>query len=181
MKKTVVAITALLTLVLCFDASLYAGPTYGGWGRTSVGVRFGWNGGPNGLTLRREFASGHAFEALAGYNGKHARHADIPALRKGNSFIGVSYAPFLRPQGDYGVALNADFGARLNYHHYRIIGYPGGGWKITPEVTAGLGIQVDLAETIEVFADLHVKYFSDPHNYYLIGMESGLGVRVVLN
>lgn len=154
----------------------------GGWSKTSVGVRLGWNGGPNGLTIRRNFAPGQAFEFVAGYNHKYGGRSEAPFLKAGNSFIGVSYAPFLLvADGNIGVALVGDVGVRGNYHHYRYFSRPDWGVKITPEVIAGGGLQVEFSEKVEVFADLHLKYFSDPHNYFVPGMESGFGVRVALN
>ena len=185
MKNGVVIACVLTLIVLCLPENLHAGPTkrYGGFTKTSLGVRLGWNGGPNGLTLRRVFAPGHAFEAVAGYNNKSGRHADEwPAHKKGNTFLGISYAPFLlTEQNNLGLAITGDIGTRLNYHHYRFFSHPEWGSKITADVYAGIGLQVEFSEAVEVFADLHIKYFSDPHNAFVPGMESGLGVRVVLN
>ena len=176
------AVAIILMSVSAFTVSM-ARPSYsGGWTRTSVGLRLGWNGGPNGLTIRRNFAPGQAFEVIAGYNDKYGGRSEIPALKAGNTFIGISYAPFLLvSEGNVGVALVGDVGIRANYHHYRYISRPDWGAKITPEITAGGGIQIEFSESVEIFADLHLKYFSDPHNYYVPGMESGLGVRIAIN
>ncbi|MEY3441906.1 MAG: hypothetical protein RLZZ519_187 [Bacteroidota bacterium] len=174
----------LLMLLLCGSLSLSAEPTRysrGGGNHTSVGLRAGWIGAPNGLTVRRVVGNGVAFEFVAGYNHKYARHTELPALKKGNSFAGASFAPFfLMSEGNLGVALTADIGARLNYHHYRYFNSPEYGPKITPEVIGGFGIQVEFSESVELFADLHVKYFNEPHNNYVPGIESGLGLRIVL-
>lgn len=180
--KNYVAITIFMAFTGLCQMNTVQASAYGGWDtKKALGIRLGWNGAPNGLTYRQVFSSGNAFEVVAGYNVKYGRHADIPAQRKGNSFIGVSYVPFfLMGDGDCGVAINGNFGARLNYHHYRRISTPEAGLKITPEVYAGFGLQVELNERVELFADLNLKYFSDPHNYYVPGMESGLGLRVVL-
>ncbi len=174
----------LLMLLLCSALSLSAEPTRysrGGGDHTSVGLRLGWVGAPNGLTVRRVVTNGVAFEFVAGYNQKYGRHADLPMLKKGNSFVGASFAPFfLMSEGNLGVALTADIGARLNYHHYRLISSREFGPKITPEVLGGIGIQIEFSESVELFADLHVKYFNEPHNNYVPGIESGLGFRIVL-
>jgi hypothetical protein len=174
----------LLALLLGSSLSLSAEPTrhWGGGNHTSIGVRAGWIGAPNGLTVRRVVGNGAAFEFVAGYNHKYARHSDLPLLKKGNTFVGASFAPyFLMSEGNLGVALTADLGARLNYHNYRYINNPEYGPKITPEVIGGIGIQVEFSEAVELFADVHVKYFNEPHNSYVPGIESGLGIRFVLN
>ena len=181
MKSYVTAIIAIV--LMSITAQLHAAPTgHSPYGHTTVGMRLGWIGGPNGLTIRREIGNGHAFEFVGGYNAKYGRHADIPAIRKGNSFVGASYAPFFRmAEGNVGVSLLADIGMRLNYHHYRYIGTPNNGGKITPEATGGIGMQVEFSETVEVFADIHVKYFNEPHGDYVPGMDSGIGIRFAIN
>ena len=183
MKIYVVNVIALGLLLLISSTEAQAGGhRHHGWSKTSIGVRLGWNGGPNGLTVRRNFAPGQAFEFVAGYNSKYGGSADLPFLKAGNSFIGVSYAPFfLLSEGNVGVALVGDVGVRGNYHHYRYFNRPDWGVKITPEVIAGGGIQIEFSEKVELFADIHLKYFSDPHNYYVPGMESGAGIRVAIN
>lgn len=179
-------VSLLLAIVLVSSSlDLHADPTrrYGGGGdsHTSIGLRAGWIGAPNGLTVRRVVGPGLAFEFVAGYNMKYARHTELPTLKKGNSFVGVSFAPhFLMTEGNLGVALTLDMGARLNYHHYRYFAYPEYGPKITPELIGGGGIQVEFSETVEIFADVHLKYFNEPHGSYVAGIESGFGVRFVL-
>ncbi|MEM6272994.1 MAG: hypothetical protein AAF998_26510 [Bacteroidota bacterium] len=183
MKNYVVAVAAAVILLCLSVQESQAEPyRYGGWKRTSVGVRFGWNGGPNGLTIRRTFAPGQAFEVVAGYNPKYGGGEDLPFLRGGNSFLGISYAPhLLMSNGNVGVALVGNVGVRANYHHYRYFNRPQWGPKITPEVIAGGGLQVEFSEKVELFADLHLKYFSSPYNAYTAGMESGAGIRFTLN
>lgn len=175
-------VTALLALMLVSTGILKAEPLRRQcYYRTSLGLRLGWIGGPNGLTVRRVVGQASAFEFVAGYNGKYGRRADIPELKKGNSFIGASYAPFLlMSDGNIGVALVADMGFRLNYHHYRYIGAGNPGGKITPEVIGGLGMQIEFSEVVEVFGDIHLKYFNEPQGSYTAGMESGLGIRFAL-
>lgn len=176
--------------VLCFcmvtmvHTNVLAGSGgYGGPGGSSLGIRLGWSGAPNGFTLRKDAGSGHAFEFVLGYNGKVGRtNEGLPPLKKGNTFLGASYAPyFLMSEGNLGVALFADFGARLRYHHYRPIGVEGVGMKITPDLLAGLGIQVEFSESVEIFADLHINYYNRYDNIYVPGVESGLGFRIALN
>lgn len=183
--KNCLKLTALCCafLTLLGISELEAGPTYGGWQKTSVGVRLGWSGAPNGLSVRRNFLPGQAFELVAGYNGKVGRHAEnLPGYRKGNSFVGASYAPCIEMgNGGLEVAFNADLGARLRYHHYRSFRFDDTGWKITPDFIAGLGMQVEFSEKVQVFADLHVNYFNRNDNVYVPGVESGMGFRVVLN
>lgn len=179
-------IKGLLALVLvATSVAAYAGPNYrygGGGNHTSLGLRAGWIGGPNGITVRRTVGSAAAFEFIAGYSPKYARRTELPAIKKGNSFVGVSFAPyFLMSEGNLGVALTLDFGLRLNYHHYRYFEYPEWGPKITPEATVGAGIQMEFSERVELFADMHLKYFNDPHNTYVAGIESGMGIRFILN
>jgi hypothetical protein len=184
MKSYAKILLALMPILTSLSA--YAGGNnghyYGGGdNHTSVGLRMGWIGAPNGVTVRRTFGNAAAFEFVAGYNGKYARRTELPALRKGNSFIGASFAPyFLMCEGNIGVALTADMGARLNYHHYRLAGISGAP-KITPEVTLGAGMQVEFSERVELFADAHLKYFNEPHGYYVLGIESGAGLRIRLN
>ncbi len=181
MKNYSIVLCAFLLMV--GTQNLHAEPTLSGGGdsHTSVGLRLGWIGAPNGLTVRRVVGNGVAFEFVAGYNHKYARRTELPTLKKGNTFIGASFAPhFLMSEGNLGVALTADIGARLNYHHYRYFNSPEFGPKITPEVIGGFGIQVEFSESVELFADLHVKYFNEPHNNYVPGIESGLGLRFVL-
>jgi hypothetical protein len=173
----------LVFLFVSSSISVFAGPTYhwGGGNHTSIGFRAGWIGAPNGLTVRRTVGSAAAFEFVAGYNNKYARRTELPTLKKGNSFVGVSFAPyFLMSEGNLGVALTADIGARLNYHHYRYFAYPEFGPKITPELTGGLGMQFEFNEAVEIFADVHLKYFNEPHGSYVPGVESGMGIRFVL-
>ena len=175
-------ICCALTALLGFS-QVQAGPTYGGWQKTAVGVRLGWSGAPNGLTLRRNFLPGQAFEVVAGYNGKVGRHADnLPGYRKGNTFVGASYAPCLEMgDSDFEVAVMADLGARMRYHHYRPFRFDDAGWKITPDFIAGVGMQVEFSEKVQIFADLHLNYFNRNDNVYVPGVESGMGMRFVLN
>lgn len=178
-----IATAMIAVLLVSTSIQMKAAPSghnYGG--RTSVGIRMGWIGAPNGLTVRHVVQDGHAFEFVGGYNSKYARHADIPEIKKGNSFVGASYAPYLlMSDGNVGFALLADIGMRMNYHHYRYIGRGNGGGKITPEAIGGLGVQVEFSEKVEVFADIHLKYFNEPHGDYVAGMDSGLGIRFALN
>jgi hypothetical protein len=181
MKSCAKILLALLIVLLAQEVS--ANPRrHFGYDRTSIGFRAGWVGAPNGFTMRRVVGNGTAFEFVAGYNGKYARRTEMPQYKKGNTFIGASFAPFfLLSEGNLGVALTGDLGARLNYHHYRYIGTDDGVAKITPEVLAGLGMQVEFSESVEIFADVHVKYFNEPHGDYVPGIESGLGIRFALH
>lgn len=183
MKKSVKILLALM--FISSSVALYAGPhshRWGGGNHTAIGFRAGWIGAPNGLTVRTVVGNGLAFEFVAGYNQKYGRHADIPTIKKGNSFLSASIAPFfLMSEGNIGVALTADLGVRMNYHHYRYFQYPEWGPKITPEAIGGVGMQLEFSEAVELFGDIHLKYFNEPHNNYVAGIESGLGLRFVLN
>lgn len=178
------AVLSMSVWLLWSAPHLKAGPGYGGhWQKTSVGLRLGWSGAPNGLSIRRNFLPGQAFEVVAGYNGKVGRHADnLPGYKKGNSFLGISYAPCIElSEGSLEVALTGDIGARARYHHYRPLGFNERGWKVTPDFIAGLGMQVEFSEKVQVFADVHVNYFNRNDNVYVPGVESGMGFRIVLN
>jgi len=166
-------VLALMALTVPAQA---AGPG-GGWTSTAVGIRLGWSGAPNGLTIRQEVGPGQAFEFVAGYNGKVGRTQNLPFAQRGNSFIGASYAPYLRLAG---ISLNADFGARARLHHYRSWRSDGGGAKITPDLIAGGGIQVELGRSVQLFADLHLVYYNRYDNVYAPATESGLGIRFLI-
>ncbi len=182
MKSYAKILLALLLLLVAQQVSADPVRHHGGDDRTSIGLRIGWVGGPNGLTVRRSLGNGCAFEFVAGYSPKYARRTELPAYKKGNSFVGASFAPyFLVAEGDLGVALTADIGARLNYHHYRPIGIDDGVAKITPEVIGGFGMQVEFSEKVEVFGDVHLKYYNEPHGDYVAGIESGFGIRFAIN
>ena len=182
MKSYAKILLALLLLLSAQQVSADPGRHYGGYNRTAIGLRLGWVGGPNGLTVRRTFGNACAFEFVAGYSPKYARRSELPDYKKGNSFVGASFAPyFLIAEGDLGVALTADLGARLNYHHYRLMGTDDGIAKITPEVIGGLGMQVEFSESVELFGDIHLKYFNEPHGNYVAGIESGVGIRFAIN
>jgi hypothetical protein len=175
----------LLALVLLLSATteLYAGPRHRfSDSRTSVGLRLGWVGGPNGLSVRQVVAPGHAFEFVAGYSPKYGRRLDVPDIKKGNTFLSASYSPyFLVSEGNLGVSIYGDVGLRMNYHHYRYFEYKEWGPKLTPEVIGGIGMQIEFSERVELYGDLHVKYFNAPGNVYMAGIESGAGLRVALN
>jgi hypothetical protein len=173
---------SLVTLLLLLPGSLLATPRPRSYGVNSLGVRLGWVGAPNGVTFRRTFADGQSFELLAGYNPKYGRHAEIPTARKGNSFIGISYQPqfTMSDGGSVAIGLYADLGARLNYHHYRYISNPAAGPKLSPDVSAGIGMILEINESVQIFADMKVKYFNSPGNFYAAGVESGAGLRVNL-
>lgn len=173
---------SLVTLLLLLPGSLLATPRPRSYGVNSLGVRLGWVGAPNGVTFRRTFADGQSFELLAGYNPKYGRHAEIPTARKGNSFIGISYQPqfTMSDGGSVAIGLYADLGARLNYHHYRYISNPAAGPKVSPDVSAGIGMILEINESVQIFADMKVKYFNSPGNFYAAGVESGAGLRVNL-
>ncbi len=182
--KAYLSVIALsFCMVTMMNTQVKAGPGYGGSGGSSLGIRLGWSGAPNGLTLRRDAGSGHAFEFVLGYNGKVGRTTEsLPPLKKGNSFLGASYSPyFLMTEGNLGVALTADLGARLRYHHYRPIAAEGAGMKITPDLIAGLGMQLEFSESVELFADIHITYYNRYDNIYVPGVESGLGLRIAIN
>lgn len=172
-------------LLISVSTQMKADPTYSPYGqRTSLGIRLGWVGAPNGLSVRKVVGPGQAFEFVGGYNPKYGRRLDIAAIKKGNSFVGASYAPFiLMSEGNLGVAILADIGMRMNYHHYRNIGQhvQGKGGKITPEAIGGLGMQIEFAEKVEIFGDIHLKYYNEPHGDYVAGIESGMGIRFALN
>lgn len=176
-------IAALVLLIAgCMSSGLMAGPTYGGYAKKSIGIRLGWSGAPNGFSFRNVVAPNHAFEFVFGYNGKVGRTVDIPWIRKGNTFVSASYAPFFQLGDEYFSALILlDVGARMRYHHYRRLNVKREGWKITPEVFAGVGMQVEFTNSVEVFADLHVNLYNRADNQYVFGVESGLGIRFVLN
>jgi hypothetical protein len=181
MKSYAMPLIALM--MISATTQLYAGPgRHYSYDRTSIGFRAGWVGAPNGLTIRKVVGNGSAFEFVGGYNHKYARRTELPLLRKGNSFLGASYAPFfLVSEGNIGVALTADIGARLNFHHYRTWSNEQGVSKITPEAIGGLGMQVEFSEKVEIFADVHLKYFNEPHGSYVPGIESGMGIRFALH
>jgi hypothetical protein len=173
---------SLVTLLLLLPGALLATPRPRSYGVNSFGVRLGWVGAPNGVSFRRTFGDGQSFEILAGYSPKYGRHAEIPETRKGNSFIGISYQPqfTMSDGGAVAVGLYADLGARLNYHHYRYISNPAAGPKISPDVTAGIGMMLDFNESVQIFADMKVKYYNSPGNFYAPGVESGAGIRFTL-
>ncbi len=187
MRKSLLAYPGMLALSFCMVMMIHntahAGPGYRGGGGTSLGIRLGWSGAPNGLTLRQDVGSGHAFEFVLGYNGKVGRNLEgVSPLKKGNTFLGASYAPYiLMAEGNLGVAILADFGARLRYHHYRPIAAEGVGMKITPDLIAGLGMQLEFSDNVELFADIHLNYYNRHDNIYVPGVESGLGLRISLN
>lgn len=170
----------LLLFVSLFKSELHAGGDRPG-GR-SLGIRLGWSGGPNGLTYRKVFAYSQAFELVAGYNGKEARTADADWYKKGNTFLGITYAPFLY-MGDGGTAfvIHANLGTRLRYHNYRNWGSGLNAPKVTPDVFAGGGVQLEFGDAVELFADLNMKYYNQSRNGYIMGLESGVGVRFALN
>lgn len=184
MEKVSIHVIGMFVMSFLLVSGLQAEPTRrsSSFQHTSVGLRLGWVGAPNGLTYRRGFAPGHAIELVAGYNPKYGRRADIPAIQKGNSFLSFSYAPnFTMCMGGAAVGIYADLGLRLNYHHYRTWEAAYGHPPITPDLIGGAGMQIEFAQSVEVFADMHLKYFSSPGNYFTPGVESGAGIRVWLN
>lgn len=184
MEKIGGRIAMISMLILLLQTQVSADPRrhYGGFDHTSIGVRLGWVGAPNGFTYRRAFDGGHAFEMVVGYNPKYGRRIEGPLLRKGNSFISFCYAPnFTVYDGNVAVGLYGSFGARINVHHYRSFNSPARGFPITPDLLAGFGMQIEFNENWEIFGDMHVKYFSVPGNYYAPGVESGAGIRFWLN
>lgn len=183
MENRVRPLMILLLLVGMFPAALMADPTWGrSYARNNLGIRLGWVGAPNGISFRRTYGNGHAFEVLAGYSYKYARHTELPEIKKGNSFVGISYQPHLTiGEGNLAVGIYGDLGVRLNYHHYRYFSDRSSGPKVTPDLTGGVGMLVEFSETVEVFGDMHVKYYSNPGNFYAPGVESGLGIRFALN
>lgn len=171
---------SLFAFLFLVSATVFAGPTkYGrsGYGSTSVGIRLGWVGAPNGFSYRKSVAPGHAFEFVAGYNPKYGRHSSADFFHKGNTFLSLSYAPNLTmSENNLAVGIYGDFGVRMNLHHYRFSELNTAP-VITPDLFAGLGIQIEFMEAVEVFGDMHVKYYSTPGNYFTPGVESGLGIR----
>lgn len=173
---------SLVLLMMLASLQSFAGPRHRYYDRTSIGLRAGWIGAPNGITVRKVIGNNAAFEFVGGYSGKYGRRNDGPQIKKGNTFIGASFAPyFLVAEGNLGVALTLDFGARLNFHNYRTFNNEYGVSKITPEVIGGAGMQVEFSENVEVFADIHLKYFNEPHGFYVPGIESGCGIRIALH
>lgn len=152
-------------------------------GGKSLGIRLGWSGGPNGLTYRNVFAYSQAFELVAGYNGKEARTSEEPWYKKGNTFLGITYAPFLYLSNGGGTAfvIHANLGTRVRYHNYRSWGSGTGNPVITPDLFAGGGVQLEFGDAVELFADLNMKYYNQSRNGYIMGLESGLGLRFALN
>lgn len=164
----------------------FAGPNKyrsSGFLQSSLGLRLGWSGGPNGLSYRRVFAPSQAFEFVAGYNMKEGRTLDIPTYRKGNTFAEFRYAPFTMKYGNnVGVGFNLDLGARLRYHNYRKFksSYSAEAKKITPEMILGGGMLIEVNDRVQFFGDMHVRYYNRISNAWAWAMESGAGIRFVL-
>lgn len=144
----------------------------------SVGFRAGWSGAPNGLSLRKVVGEHSAFEFVAGYNIKEGRQTNLPFHKQGNTMLGVAYQPFVMAcENNLGVGFFANLGVRARYHNYRLAENPNTS-KITPDFFTGGGMQVELGEAVELFADLNMKYYQKLNGYFVWGMESGLGLRV---
>ena len=171
----------LLGVLLVFATGLLPATPPSGPGSSAIGIRLGFSGAPNGLTFRKIFAFGHAFEVVAGYNGRVGRTLQLPFGQRGNSFVGISYAPFVE-MGDsrLGVALTGDVGLRARYHHYRRWATQNDGGPITPEPFIGGGLQLEFNDSVQLFADLHAVLFNRYDNRYVPGVESGLGIRFVI-
>ena len=184
MKMTGVIPVGIFVWLFCRTST--AGATapkgYGSGESTSIGIRLGWSGAPNGLTYRKSFYGNQAFEFVVGYNGKVGRTLDLPMYQRGNSFIGASYAPYFEMGngGSVSCSINADIGARLRVHHYRPFGRNPFGSPVTPDLIAGGGMQLNFNDSVELFADLHMTYYNRYDNAYVPGVESGLGLRFVL-
>ena len=41
-------------------------------------------------------------------------------------------------------------------------------------------MMLDINESVQIFADMKVKLFNSPGNFYALGVESGAGLRVTL-
>lgn len=173
-------VCVLFTFLLIISDLSYAGG-YNSYGKQSIGIRLGWSGAPNGLTYRKVFSYNQAFELVLGYSGKEGRILDVPQYKKGNTFAGITYAPFLTMSDgrDLSVLLNLNLGTRLRYHNYRPVSAEGA-WKVTPDFFGGAGMQVDIGG-VELFADLGIKYYNRIDNNFTWAMESGLGMRIALN
>ena len=177
----------VLLLVLVFLSGLLfaAGPRRGsssGIG-TSVGVRVGWSGGPTGITYRRVFAKGNAFEINAGYNAKEGRHSGLKFPKVGNTMIDMRYQPFTYAcDGDVGFAIYGSIGGRARIHNYRFLNEASPNTAvITPDFIGGGGVQFEFNDAVEIFADLNANYINKKSGDWVWGMESGFGIRVKIN
>jgi hypothetical protein len=145
---------------------------------TAVGFRAGWSGGPNGLTVHKAVNDFSAFEFVAGVNNKAMRRSEFHnGPWQFDTYIGASFQPRLMA-GDYdfSVGFYGDFGARARIHNYRFhYGEPN---KITPDLIGGLGMMIQTG-SVQLFADIHAKY-SESNGGYAPGVESGLGLRLML-
>lgn len=184
-KTGIRATVILLILVSVSVAGFSRGPSRGyssGIG-SSIGVRAGWSGGPTGISFRRAFARGQAFEINAGYNPKEGRYAGLKFPKVGNSMIDFRYQPFTyAADGNVGFAIYGTIGGRARIHHYRILNESSANnMVVSPDFLGGAGCQFEFNDHVEVFADLSAKYFNKKSGEWVWGIESGFGLRVKLN
>lgn len=181
LRKVFVSGLAMFVMAVAMS-NVIAGPGkyHRGGPQTSVGFRAGWSGGPNGLTVHTQLDEVNAFEFIAGVNNKEMRRSVYYGpLGKCDSFLGVSYQPsFMAGDEDLMVGFYLDMGLRARIHNYRLES-GSTGLAVTPDAIGGAGFRLD-AGHVQLFADLHVKYYNKANNTYAPGMESGLGFRIKL-
>ncbi|MCB9230741.1 MAG: hypothetical protein H6581_03720 [Bacteroidia bacterium] len=172
---------ALLILFLPF-ISLAGGTGLTCSSGTTLGIRAGWSGGLNGITLRKSVGMGYSgIEFAVGYSPKEGRRSSLPALQKGNILLSMRYQPmFMMEDYNLGVGFYGSFGLTARIHNSRPLGSERGSF-LTPDLLAGGGMQVEFNDNVEIFADVHLKYYNSFSNVYALSYESGLGIRFRVN
>ena len=185
-SHTGIRATVLLLIFCSVSLSIFGrgpGKGYSSGIGSSIGVRAGWSGGPTGISFRRAFAPGQAFELNAGYNPKEGRHSGLTFPRVGNTMVDFRYQPYTYAcDGNVGFLIYGSVGGRARIHNYRLINESNTrGMVVTPDFLGGAGCQFEFNDTVEIFADLSAKYHNKKSGEWVWGLESGFGLRVKLN
>ena len=184
--RTKICISVFL-IALFFSLSMPQNAIAGGYKHKSggdrpaigaVGIRFGWSGGITGLSYKQYFGKIHGLNLDFGYNIKEARHSDRPWTQKGNWMLSVRYQPSFMFGTTRWIGFYGSIGATLRYHNYRSPETKNASPLITPDANIGFGMIGVVIQTVELFADIQVKYYNAADGAWKPAMESGIGVRV---
>lgn len=159
------------------------GPTRKSFSGSTLGLRLGWSGGLNGITYRIGInGSDSGFELTFGYSPKEGRSSGLPVHKRGNLLFSARYQPmFLMTGNNLEVGFFGSLGLSARAHLYRPFGHSSRGLYLTPDLLGGGGFHIQFNDGMQIFADIHLKYYNRFTNQYQMSYESGIGIRFRIN
>jgi len=135
-------------------------------GQQSIGINIGAPHGPKGLSYYFVMTHHSALELTLGFDkpfteDDQSADAGKGFFEKGAALFGIGYQPFLHAgDRDNGTNFFLNMGMRVRVHLDRPFAFNEDGMFITPDLYAGVGMQVELFSALEAYINCNLLYYN---------------------